>query len=599
MANSARILSKVVALVILSSLFLPILAASDQWIKLQTPHFELYTTAGEKKGREAVLYFEQVRSFFMEASPSKRAPEFPVRIVAFKSENQYKPYRLSEAAFAYYMSGRTRDYIVMQDIASEHYPAAIHEYTHLIIQHAHLKLPIWLNEGWADFYSSLAPKGNKVVLGQLIPGRVQTLLTQKWIPLNVLFTVDHNSPLYNERNRAGVFYSQSWLLMHMLYLSPDYRSNFTKFVLAIANGQDSAAAFDSIYGKSIKDVTNDLNGYIRSDRFYGALVDVKLEKAAEAPQVSEVSPLESGLLLADVSTLLRKFDDARRTYQELAADNPNNPEIQKSLGYLDWQQGNMQSALAHFARAFQAGTQDPRMCFDYAMLQLSENSSNKDALVPLRRAVELKPDYIEARLQLGYALADQQSFAQAVIELRQVKNISAEQAPGYFLALAYSEYRIHQTEQARKDAEAAKKWAKTPSDSDRADKMIRAFYATNQPKFQPAEPQAQLSDARPTPEHPPAPATTFARSRQQLSRAEGIAQRLDCDGKSARLHVLVGDQKMVFEIVDPAKVRIQHSGEGEHDFACGPQKPFPVVIFYAAQPDAQKGTAGAVQELDF
>ena len=51
------------------------LAAADQWVKLATPHFELYTTAGEKKGREAILYFEQVRSFFLEASASKHASE--------------------------------------------------------------------------------------------------------------------------------------------------------------------------------------------------------------------------------------------------------------------------------------------------------------------------------------------------------------------------------------------------------------------------------------------------------------------------------------------------------------------------------------------
>src|SRR3984885_12155160 len=102
--------------------FPQLLGAAEQWIKLQTPHFELYTTAGEKKGREAILYFEQVRSFFLQSSPSKRAPEFPVRIVAFRSEGQYKPYRMSESAYAYYTQSRNRDYIVMQDISSENYP---------------------------------------------------------------------------------------------------------------------------------------------------------------------------------------------------------------------------------------------------------------------------------------------------------------------------------------------------------------------------------------------------------------------------------------------------------------------------------------------
>src|ERR1035441_7792086 len=101
----------------------------------------LHQRGSQKKGREAILYFEQVRSFFLEASASKRVSEFPVRIVVFRGEKQYQPYRFNEFAFAYYARGRNRDYIVMQDIVSEHYPAAIHEYTHMIIEHTGLKPP--------------------------------------------------------------------------------------------------------------------------------------------------------------------------------------------------------------------------------------------------------------------------------------------------------------------------------------------------------------------------------------------------------------------------------------------------------------------------
>ena len=53
------------AAAVLATVLLPHSApAAEQWLKLQSSHFELYTTAGEKKGREAVLYFEQVRDFF-------------------------------------------------------------------------------------------------------------------------------------------------------------------------------------------------------------------------------------------------------------------------------------------------------------------------------------------------------------------------------------------------------------------------------------------------------------------------------------------------------------------------------------------------------
>ena len=38
--------------------------AAEQWLKIKSSNFELFTTAGEKKGRETILYFEQVRSLF-------------------------------------------------------------------------------------------------------------------------------------------------------------------------------------------------------------------------------------------------------------------------------------------------------------------------------------------------------------------------------------------------------------------------------------------------------------------------------------------------------------------------------------------------------
>ena len=89
MRRPGNIRASIAISAILGTALIPNLwSAPEHWIKLETPHFELYTTAGEKKGREAILYFEQVRSFFLQASPSKRAPEFPVRIVAFRSEGQ-------------------------------------------------------------------------------------------------------------------------------------------------------------------------------------------------------------------------------------------------------------------------------------------------------------------------------------------------------------------------------------------------------------------------------------------------------------------------------------------------------------------------------
>ena len=601
--------------------------APETWIKLTTPHFELYTTAGEKKGREAILYFEQVRSFFLRASGSKRIAEAPVRIVAFRSEKDYKPYRMSESAVAYYAESRDREFIVMQDISVEHYPAAIHEYTHLVIQRDGLKLPVWLNEGWAELYSSLKPQGNKAIIGQLLPASVQTLAYTKWLDLDVLSKVDQTSPMYNERDKAGIFYAQSWLLVHMLYFSSDYSANFAKFVVAVANGQETAQAFQSVYGKGLKEVRRDLDRYFKRDTLYESLIDVKLEKSAENPVLSPVPAFESGLVLADLLSLVNKRDAAGEAYQQLATDNPGKPEPEEALGYLAWQAKDLVSARQHFARAYADGTTNAQMCFDYAMLKAQETPDAKDVATILQRAVELKPDYLMARLRLGVFLASQQRYSEALAQLSQVHKVNSDQAPEYFLAVAYSDLHTGQLDDARKSAEFAKKWAKTPAESAQADSILQALDASahagasstvfNQVPAAsagpPARPALQTSSGNGDPDRPTlkhrtastsevretAPRNPFVQSGDQMKHVEGMAQRLDCSGKSARVSVQVGKITMVFEIPDPTTVLIKHSNEVHHDFTCGVQKPFPMAVDYAVRPDPKKGTAGIVREMDF
>jgi tetratricopeptide (TPR) repeat protein len=483
-----------------------------------------------------------------------------------------------------------------------------------------------LNEGLAEFYSCLKPQGNKAVVGTLLPGRVQTLLATKWLPIEVLAGVNTSSPMYNEGDKSGIFNAQSWLLVHMLSLSMDYRPNFSKFMLALANGQDTAQAFFSVYHKGVQDVAFDLNQYSKSTRFlYAELFNVKLEKSAEDPQVSEVTPLESGLVLADLLALVNKPDEARQAYTELIKENPGNPEVLESQGYLEWQAGHQESARQEFAQAYQAGTKSPQMCFDYAMLTWQANSRPKDAIPMLRRAIELQPDYVDARLQLGLALASTQDYSEAIDQLRQVKHVTPEQAPSYFLALGYSYLATSHSDDARANAEAAKKHAKSTADIDQTDRLFRLLDAAAKkpavvavitgPPAAPAPSTASSLDVAPTndsgpptlqrrPEaamdvHESAPRNPFIQKDDQISRVEATAQRLDCAGKSAELHVRVGRASMVFEIPDPEKVLIRHGDEAHHDFSCGAQQPYPITVIYAAKPDPKKGSAGIVRELDF
>ena len=577
--------------------------AADHWVKLTTPNFELYTTAGEKKGREAILYFEQVRSFFLEASASKHASEFPVRIVAFRGEKQYQPYRLNEFATAYFARGRNRDYIVMQAISSEHYPVAIHEYTHLILEHSGLKPPPWLNEGMAELYSTLTPVGKKTALGDIIPGRAQTLRTSQWIPLETLTSADHKSPLYNERDRAGMFYVESCLLTHMLFFSPGYRPNFAKFLAAAGSGKSMHEACQTAFGKRLAEVEADLHQYVRGERFLRAVFDIKLEKSAEDPDVSEATAFESGMVLADLLALTHRTNDALSAYRQLAKSYADKPDVEESLGYLAWQAGDKEAARLHFARALAAGTRNARMCFDYAMLSRSGSDAVKESLPAFQKALELKPDYAEARVQFGLMLVNTSNYPEAIVQLNQVKKIDPEQAQWYFPALAFAYLQIGDKEKGRENAEAAKKWAKTPQQLEHADALLRSLESrrTTARLLPPAEKapvirHVERSEFAVVEE---AAANPFVAKDDKMKHVEGIAQRLDCSGKAARFHVLVDKSPMIFLIPDPDRVLIKHSDELKHDFSCGVQNSYKVSVDYAILPDAKTGTAGIVRGIEF
>src|SRR4051812_31334897 len=117
-------------------------AHEDAWIRMASPNFEMYSSAGERPTREALAYFEQVRGFFLQALGRDTTPE-RVFIVAFGSKKQYEPFRLNEFATAYYHSSADRDYIVLSEAGADVFPVAIHEYVHLVTRHLDLKLPTW------------------------------------------------------------------------------------------------------------------------------------------------------------------------------------------------------------------------------------------------------------------------------------------------------------------------------------------------------------------------------------------------------------------------------------------------------------------------
>ena len=460
-------------LILLVSCCGKLFAADPQWIKLTTSHFEMYTTNDERSATAALQVFEQARSFFSEASiVPARLTEGPVRIIAFRSEDEYARYRLNPGAFAYYLRNHSRDYIVMQDISAAHYPAAIHEYTHLALGHAGLKLPLWVNEGLAEVYSSLEFDGGQVVAGRIPAARLVDLQNEKWLSLQTLLAVDRSSPYYQEPDKMRIFYAQAWALCHMLSLSPAYRPKFVDFLAAAATEKSMARCFEEIYGKNIVEIQREAAAYLRQSNLVTVSFALKLDNTKFNPAVCPLGDFERNIALSSLlAARPQTAGEARNGFMMLATVQPGNAEVEESLGYLAWQQGKTDEARLHFRRAFESGSNNATMLCHYASLVEAsaegEHQEGNSARAALLRALELRPDYGEARLRLALVEFRAGRYREASTELSRIKTVKPEQAYCYYSALAYSSYVSGNFEQARIALESAQEYANSPEKQQR------------------------------------------------------------------------------------------------------------------------------------
>src|SRR5262249_32540122 len=120
----------------------------------------------------------------------------------------------------WFMPTRDANYIAIDAKADDKHSmeTVYHEYMHYVLSTRYLDIPLWFNEGMAEFYSTFRVEENMVEIGRPVESHVALLRSAPMIPLAQLFFVDSKSAEYNEVSRQGIFYAQSWALYHYLAL---------------------------------------------------------------------------------------------------------------------------------------------------------------------------------------------------------------------------------------------------------------------------------------------------------------------------------------------------------------------------------------------
>src|SRR5262249_18394878 len=175
-------------------------------------------------------------------------------------------YKGKPAALAgYFGQGQDANYIVLcLEGYEESTLITYHEYTHLLVRNAVRTLPVWLNEGLAEYYSTyrLIESGKAAVIGRAMADHV-LLLRHRYLPIVELIEVGQSSPMYNEGERRSIFYAESWALTHYLMVAkPKGGEQINQYVAAIAEGRTTADAFQQAFGMAPAQMDKELQAYL-------------------------------------------------------------------------------------------------------------------------------------------------------------------------------------------------------------------------------------------------------------------------------------------------------------------------------------------------
>jgi len=593
---------KLAALALLLAASLP---AHEKWTYAATENFEVYSTAGAGPTRDTLQRFETIREFFLKALNLSATTPVPVRLIAFKSDKEFAPYRPSEAAAAFYLPGIGRDYIVVGDLDKNPWHVAIHEYVHLLVKESGVKFPLWLNEGIAELFSTLVQVGDQMRVGTAPGYHLLTVAQSKPLPLDQLFDVDHDSENYGSKRHAGIFYSQSWALTHMIYLDPKYMPGQAKFIGSVANGTGEERALYDVFGKSKEQVYKDLEGYVRRDSFYVSHFPFKASKQAKY-ETRAVEPLEARVVTAQLlASMHNKKETAAKALDALFAGNSNSLEAHETAAYFHWRSEDVATALKHFEKASELGSKNGKLYADYAMLARDPAK----AVPALRKAIQLQPVVIDHRVRLARALNAQKKHNEALAVIVEIRRVTPADAFGVFQVSAEAYASENRMEDARKALASAEKYAK--SDNEKAfvtrfgDYLAqvedyekrRVEYAARQAAA--PEPSRKVSASPPAtvPEAPePVRRTKLQELKESGEKMRGIFETMDCSGPKPVLHIRTGAKLWKFRIEDLGAVVVSGTPGMQVDLQCGPQKKRLTGVRY--EPRTTGGVDGAVLGLD-
>jgi len=389
---------------------------TENWLEVRSPHFVVLSNSSEKQARHVADQFERMRFVFHTVFPHANVdPGTPIVVLAVKDKRDFQELE-PEAYLAkgqielagLFLRAPDKNYVLLRlDAEGQHpYATVYHEYTHLLSSRAEEWLPLWLNEGLAEFYQNTEIRDKDVLLGEPSPENILLLRQQRLLPLATLFTVDHNSPYYHEENKGSIFYAESWAFTHYLEIRDRQQNThcLTDYAELVSQKVDPVAAATRAFG-DLKQLQAALEKYVAQPSFYQFKASISTEVDDTSFKVRALSPAQADAVRADFLVYEQPVKDAKPLLERVLQEDPSNASAHETMGYLEFRQGNLAEARKWYEQAIKLDSQSFLAYYYFAAITMNGGQldpANKSQVEgSLRTAIKLNPSFAPAYDELA------------------------------------------------------------------------------------------------------------------------------------------------------------------------------------------------------
>lgn len=328
-------------------------SALAEWRRAQSEHFVVYSDGSERALRDYTAKLERFDQLLTARFGGARAEarRLPVYLVSDGKALRVAVPGLPPGIAGFYSSSEADVFAVL--VRGESDDILLHEYSHHVMARAgDMRYPGWFNEGFAEFFATATvTEGGAASFGLPNAGRLQALAQQRWLPMDVVLRADGSLGIAGQQ-QMGMYYAQSWALVHWLLGDANRIRALSTYVRAVNGGQDPVEAWQAVFGMTPDQLTAQLRAHVRGRLSYARL---DIPPITPVITVTTLTPAADTVILTAINT--RSWNPEATdgpallaTLRGAAARFPDDPLALVALGRAEMRWGDeaaAETALTH------------------------------------------------------------------------------------------------------------------------------------------------------------------------------------------------------------------------------------------------------------